>query len=169
MTIHNDSEVKKNSLNEAISPTKAVPHNDSILDAIVQSVTENEMGLMVVDASHEAYELIGKLADGLTCYDKVSIFGCDTNISVHIFPVLYGTPQTDISETLVRCRYSAIHSIFSRWRLLGHNKNRAKSPFSSKRFKLLLDELNYYDTVDYLILTESDVARDLSRRWRTEN
>lgn len=118
-------------------------------DRTVKSLLESELGFLLLqsDSTTDMYSL---LSEQSTFEDRLGMFGYDTHITYHLFPIMYHkSVETDINYT--KPRSNAIYNVFKRWTSMGYNKHHAKDPFNSRAFIKYLDELEW-NTADYMLL-----------------
>lgn len=114
----------------------------------VEELRKSELGFLLIEANVK--NVYDALCEGTTWEDRLGICADDSDITYHLFPLFY-QKKCGFSETLLAdSRRNAIRNLFVRWGDAGFNKNRAKSPFSSKGFQKFLEEIEF-GKADYLL------------------
>lgn len=122
------------------------------LDMIVKEITENEMGILLLE--WDGVNLMDILIKQASYKDRIGIFGDGRNITCHIFPIMYKRyPNIDdtLAHDIVDVRFNAVYNLFDRWNALGYNKHHAKSPFGCKAFIEYRKNIGFSEA-DYLLL-----------------
>lgn len=122
------------------------------INETVEELLKSELNFLLIEA--DVKNIYDMLCEGATWEDRLGMYADNAHITYHLFPLFY-QGKCGLSETLlVDSRMNAVHNIFMRWCNAGYNKNRAKSPFSSKGFQKFLEEIKF-GKADYLLLMVS--------------
>lgn len=109
------------------------------LDDIVKALLESELGFLLLQSDNNCKNMYDVLSEKSTYEDRIGMFGYNTHITYHLFPLTYHTHKNE--SDVAKARVSAIHNIFARWTDKGYNKHHAKDPFACKAFIKYIEEL----------------------------
>lgn len=118
-------------------------------EEIVRLLAGSELGFLPLLADGPSE--LDSIAKAKTCDDDIVFCGERSQVTCRLFPVFYHRDPQNISNDLIRTRAVVVREVFARWTAAGHNKNGAKSPFTSKEFNDFLKKSEYLDA-DYLVL-----------------
>lgn len=119
------------------------------LDDIVKALLESELGFLLLQSDNNCKNMYDVLSEKSTYEDRIGMFGYNTHITYHLFPLTYHTYKNE--SDVAKARVSAIHNIFARWTDKGYNKHHAKDPFACKAFIKYIEELEWINA-DYMLL-----------------
>lgn len=108
------------------------------LDDIVKALLESELGFLLLQSDNNCKNMYDVLSEKSTYEDRIGMFGYNTHITYHLFPLTYHTHKNE--SDVAKARVSAIHNIFARWTDKGYNKHHAKDPFACKAFIKYIEE-----------------------------
>ena len=127
-------------------------HNTSMLnlDQTVEKLLGSELGYLLLKTDGEDFYDI--LTKNTTYMDRQSMYGNDTHVTYHLFPLLYNKGgDIDLSRGITFARNAAVVNIFNRWTDAGFNRHHAKDPYNCKAFMKYLDE-NDFTSADYMLM-----------------
>ena len=120
------------------------------LDDIVKSLLESELGFLLIQSDNNCKNMYDVLSEKSTYKDRLGMFGYNTHITYHLFPLMYHK-SNETESSIAKARANAHHNIFARWTDKGYNKHHAKDPFACKAFIKYIEELEWTNA-DYMLL-----------------
>jgi len=120
------------------------------LDTTVKALLESELGFLLLQSDSTDIDMDSLLSERSSCEDRQGMFGYDTHVTYHLFPLVYHKSHKNECD-YVKARANAIHNVFTRWTNMGYNRNHAKEPYSCKAFMKYIDELEW-TKADYMLL-----------------
>lgn len=120
------------------------------LDDIVKSLLESELGFLLLQSDNNCKNMYDVLSEKSTYEDRLGMFGHNTHVTYHLFPLMYHKSNETESD-IAKARVNALHNVFARWTDKGYNKHHAKDPFACKAFIKYIEELEWMNA-DYMLL-----------------
>lgn len=120
------------------------------LDEIVKALLESELGFLLLQSDNDCKNIYDVLSEKSTYEDRLGMFGYNTHITYHLFPLMYHK-LNKTKSSIIKARANALYNIFARWTDKGYNKRHAKDPFACKAFMKYMHELEWTDA-DYMLL-----------------
>ena len=120
------------------------------LDITVKTLLESELGFLLFISDNTDRDMFSILLKGGTYEDRIGVFGYNTHITCHLFPLMYHKAHENDCD-YVKARANALHNVFKRWTDAGYNKYHAKEPFNCKKFMDFINSLEWSRT-DYMLL-----------------
>lgn len=120
------------------------------LDTTVKALLESKLGFLLLQSDSIDIDMYSLLSERSSCEDRQGMFGYDTHVTYHLFPLMYHKSHEN-ERDYVKARANAIYNVFARWTDMGYNKHHAKEPYSCKAFMKYIDELEWTNA-DYLLL-----------------
>ena len=120
------------------------------LDDVVKTLLESELGFLLIQSDNNCKNMYDVLSEKSTYEDRLGMFGYNTHITYHLFPLMYHK-SNETESSIAKARANALHNIFARWTDKGYNKYHAKDPFACKAFIKYIEELEWTNA-DYMLL-----------------
>lgn len=120
------------------------------LDEIVKALLESELGFLLLQSDNDCKNIYDVLSEKSTYEDRLGMFGYNTHITYHLFPLMYHK-SNKTKSSIIKARANALYNIFARWTDKGYNKRHAKDSFACKAFMKYMHELEWTDA-DYMLL-----------------
>ena len=118
-------------------------------DDVVKALLESELGFLLLQSDNDCKNVYDLLSEKSTYEDRIGMFGYNTHVTYHLFPLTYH--KSHKNSDIAKARANAIYNIFARWTDKGYNKHHAKDPFNCKAFMKYMDELEWTNA-DYMLL-----------------
>ena len=119
------------------------------LDTTVKALLESELGFLLLQ-SDTNIDLYSLLSEQSSCEDRQGMFGYETHVTYHLFPLMYHKSHENECD-YVKVRANAIYNVFTRWTDMGYNKYQAKEPYGCKSFMKYINEIEWTNA-DYMLL-----------------
>lgn len=120
------------------------------LDRIVKELLESELGFLLLRSDNDCKNMYDLLSEKSTYEDRLGMFGYNTHVTYHLFPLMYHK-SNETESNITKVRINALYNIFARWTDKGYNKRHAKDPFACKTFMKYMDGLEWTNA-DYMLL-----------------
>lgn len=143
-------EIKKIKLKFELKGKNMYRVSEVNLDDVVKELLESELGFLLLQSDNDCKNMYDLLSEKSTYEDRLGMFGYNTHITYHLFPLMYHK-WNETESNIAKARTNALYNIFARWTEKGYNKRHAKEPFSCKAFIKYTEELEWTNA-DYMLL-----------------
>lgn len=83
------------------------------LDDVVKTLLESELGFLLIQSDNNCKNMYDVLSEKSTYEDRLGMFGYNTHITYHLFPLMYHK-SNETESSIAKARANALHNIFAR-------------------------------------------------------